>query len=285
MTGRRAWAPAKVNLSLRVRSRDAGGLHPLVSLVQSISWRDRLAIEESDEDRLEVEGADLPVGRDNLIWKAVDALRGEAGLTAPVAFSLVKRTPPAAGLGGGSADAAAALLLYAGHVGHRQSLDAVAASVGADVPFCLHGGLRWMEGYGERLSGPLRSADDYWVAVAVPPFELSTPRVYAAWDGLGEPAGTVIPVAAVPPSLRQHGPMVNDLYPAAVSLQPALDDWRAELAARWDRPVMLSGSGPSLFAFFADRVEAEEAVRLIPGEARATAAARPLDHGAVLDDQ
>lgn len=284
MTGR-ARAPAKINLSLRVQRKDASGLHPLVSLVQTIGWHDLLEIGDADEDHLEVHGADLPLGKDNLVWRAVDALRRHTGRNRPAAFSLVKRTPPAAGLGGGSADAAAALRLYGAHVGFTGDLDEPAASVGADVPFCLHGGLRWMEGYGERLSGALPSADDYWVAVAVPPFELATPRVYAAWDDLGEPHGTEVPIRAIPPSLRSYGPFVNDLYPAALSLQPALDDWRAELAARWDRPVMLSGSGPSLFGLFADRSEAEEAVRVVPAEARATAAAPPLEHGAVLDDR
>ena len=140
-----------------------------------------------------------------------------------------------------------------------------------------------MEGYGERLSGPLGHADDYWVVVAVPPFELDTPRVYQAWDRLGEPEGSAVTDSAVPPSLRSHGPMLNDLYPAAVHCEPALDDWRAEMETRWSRPVLLSGSGPSLFAFFADEVEAADGLAAVPGEARASFSTSPIEYGARVD--
>ena len=282
----RAIAPAKINLSLRVRSPEANGMHPMESLAQSIRRWDVLTMEESDEDSLHVIGADLPTGSDNLVWKAVNAVRRHVGRDDPVAMELTKRLPAAAGLGGGSSDAAAAIVLYANLIGvSREVLDEFELSVGADVPFCLVGGMRLMEGYGERLSEPLQVAEDYWVVVAVPPFELDTPGVYGAWDRLGEPQGFAVDGAAIPPSLRTYGPLVNDLYSAAVSREPTLDDWRSELADLWDRPVLLSGSGPSLFAFFADESEARAGLELVPQQARSAFAAPPIAYGARRDDQ
>ncbi|MFP3913397.1 MAG: 4-(cytidine 5'-diphospho)-2-C-methyl-D-erythritol kinase [Actinomycetota bacterium] len=100
-------APAKLNLDLRVAERDSRGKHPLRSVVQAIEWCDVVMIEEGDEDELEVEGAELPEGGENLVWKAVQAL--ELAYRPPLRIRLDKRIPVAAGLGGGSSDAAAAL--------------------------------------------------------------------------------------------------------------------------------------------------------------------------------
>ena len=285
MSARTGRAPAKLNLSLRVRSPDASGMHPLVSLAQTVGWSDLLTMEESDQDELVIHGAELPEGGDNLVWKAVEALREASGARMPVSIELIKRIPAAAGLGGGSSDAAAALRLYDEVAEATGDLDALAATIGADVTYCLHGGLRWMTGYGERLSEPLDSADDYRVVVVVPPFELPTPQVYGAWDRLGEPDGPPVSGSDLPPSLRVHEPLVNDLYPAARSLQPDLDDWRAELSASWDRQVLMSGSGPSLFSFFADEEESAEALSLVPAAARGAFSAAPIASGATLDAQ
>ena len=88
--------------------------------------------------------------------------------------------------------------------------------------------------------------------------------------------------ADLPPLLRRLGPLHNDLYPAAVSVAPALDEWRAELASRWSRPVLVTGSGPTLFAYFLDRAEAGNAIADIPPGARAAAAALPIPFGWAL---
>ena len=283
---RRALAPAKLNLSLEVRRRDASGLHPVRGLTLSIGRHDVLEMAPADSDRLIVHGADLPTGCENLVWRAVEALRAGPGGHPPVSVELWKRVPVAAGLAGGSSDAAAALLLYGSLIGHdRTDLAGPATGVGADVPFCLRGGLRWIGGYGEQLGNRLDRGGDFAVAVAVPPYPLSTPQVYSAWDRLGEPAGRAVPAWAVPPGIRRHGPLANDLYPAAVSVVPDLDDWRVELEHVWDGPVLMSGSGPSLFAFFTDEAEAAEALDLVPGEARDAFVALPLDRGARLLDQ
>lgn len=268
-------APAKVNLSLRVRAVDETGYHPLLSLVQAIEPMDVLDVDLADEDDLTIEGIRLPVGDDNLIWKAVRAAVPER--RRGLAVALDKQIPTAAGLGGGSSDAAAALLAVEVLFGVEYS-PAISAGVGADVPFFRVGGLARMEGYGEILTR-LDPAGGYWLALVVPPFDLSTPRVYSEWDRLDQPSGFAVEGTDLPPSLRSHGPLINDLYPAAISIQPELDDWRAELSLRWNRPVLMSGSGPSLFSFFASPDEAEEATDIIPTGARFARAVAPVWHG------
>jgi len=279
-------APAKVNLSLRVKGPDASGMHPLLSLVQSFDRCDRLSAALAGEDDLDVGDVDLPLGRDNLIWRAVDALRTETGDPRHFAFSLSKLIPIAAGLAGGSADAAAALVAVSALLGlFRPTIMDVAVRVGADVPFCIQGGFSWMEGHGDRLDPLDQVPTDYALAVAVPPFTLDTAAVYRRWDRLGQPRGEAVDGKHVPPSLRSFGPFVNDLYPAALDLRPDLGDWRAALTDRWERPVMLSGSGPSLFAYFGDRFEAAEAAELAPAEARARFATSPVAFGAHLVEE
>ena len=135
-----------------------------------------------------------------------------------------------------------------------------------------------MEGYGEVLTS-MDKAGGYALGLVVPPFDLSTPRVYAEWDRLDQPTGQAVEGTDLPPSLRSNGPLVNDLYPASVSIQPELDDWRAELSGRWNRPVLMSGSGPSLFAFFTSPDEAEEAIDIIPTGTRFARAVSPVWHG------
>ena len=283
MSSRRALAPAKLNLSLYVRRMDSSGLHPVRGLTLSIDRNDILDMAPAESDHLEIHGADLPTGDQNLVWKAVSALRSGRSDRPPVRFELWKRIPVAAGLAGGSSDAAAALLLYGSLAGRdRAHLAQPAAAIGADVSFCLRGGLRWIGGYGEQLGDRLDLDDDFVLVVAVPPFMLETARVYSAWDRLGEPEGRTVSGTVIPPGIRRHGPLVNDLYPAAVSIEPDLDDWRVELESRWDRPVLMSGSGPSLYAFFSDQAEAGEGLDLVPEEARDAFVALPQDRGAHL---
>ncbi len=275
-------APAKINLSLQVRAADASGMHPLRSVVQTIGWWDVLVLEESDDDDLEIVGGELRVDGDNLVWKAISTIRSHAESARAVAITLTKRIPVAAGLGGGSSDAAAALIAYADLVGFdRSALIDLAPEVGSDVPYLMEGGSRVIEGYGELLSPKDSPSDDFWVVVAVPPFELSTPNVYRRWDLLGGPQGHAMTRRSIPPSLRGHE-LVNDLYPAAVSLEPLLADWRLDLSDRWGRDVALSGSGPALFGIFEDEREAIEALAVVPTEARSAFAADPVDHGAIM---
>lgn len=274
----RAEARAKVNLALRVHPPRPDGLHPLRSLMLSIDWSDVLRLAAAEQDELVIRGAAPPKDH-NLAWQALEAVREATGEHSPVRMELDKRIPAAAGLAGGSADAAAALVLACAHYSAAGSLAAdLGAGLGSDVPFCLVGGLAVVTGAGERVD-PLPPPGDFAVGVVVPPLELSTARVYAEWDRLGGPAGPQPAGRHLPPSLRDLGPLANDLWPAAASLAGDLDGWRAELAARWDRPVVLSGSGPALFGYFVDVDEAADAVDAAPPGARAAHAAAPRERG------
>jgi 4-diphosphocytidyl-2-C-methyl-D-erythritol kinase len=171
---------------------------------------------------------------DNLVGRALKA----AGRDAHV--DLVKRIPAGGGLGGGSSNAAA-ILRWAG----CDDVE-VAASLGADVPFCLHGGRARVRGIGEILD-PL-PFEPHTVTLAMPPLGCSTPEVYAAWDALGGP--------------RAEGP--NDLEPAALRVEPRLAEWRDKLGDATGVTPTLAGSGSTWF------VEGE-----YPGEGRIVARTIP----------
>lgn len=251
-------APAKLNFDLRVGTVDSSGRHPLRSLVQVIDWTDLVVVEEGEEDVLRVEGAELPEGGANLVWQAVEAL--DLGSRPALDIRLHKNIPVASGLGGGSSDAAATLRAVAAMLGvERARLEEVAPRVGSDVPLFLLGGSAWMEGYGERLT-PLNPLEGFACGVVVPPFELSTAEVYRRWDDLEGPVGDEIPVRYLPPALREHGEVRNDLTPAALDLLADLGDWMEDLGETWSRPVFMSGSGPACFGYFLDHDEAASAI-------------------------
>lgn len=274
----KAEARAKVNLALRVHPRRPDGMHPLRSLMLSVDWTDRVLLGAAEEDEFVMRGP-APPREHNLAWQALEAVREATGDRRPVRMELEKHIPGAAGLAGGSADAAAALTLAAAFYGAPPGLAAdLAPRLGSDVPFCLVGGMAVVSGTGEAVDR-LPLPTDFALGVVVPPVELATARVYAEWDLLGGPAGPPVGGRHLPPSLRDLGSLANDLWPAAASLAGGLEEWRAELAARWDRPVLLSGSGPALYAYFVDAGEAAAAVDEAPVGARAARAAAPWPRG------
>lgn len=255
-------APAKVNLSLMVRPAAVGGLHPVQSLMQTIDWCDRVTVTEGEEDSLEVKGANLPTGGDNLVWKAVSALEKGIDLARPpLRMSLTKRIPVAAGLGGGSADAAAVLVALGKMLNIAPAaLRRAAPDIGSDVSAALEGGSLWVEGFGEKVT-PLPSLSGFALAVAVPDYPMLTADVYRMWDNLDGPRGSEFPSAALPPVLRRSGSFRNDLVPAALRIHPDLGDAMNLLSREWGRPVAMSGSGPSFLAYFTDREEAGSAAQ------------------------
>ena len=271
----RGRAFAKVNLGLRVGPRLDDGLHTITSLAQSVDWADSLEIDRGS-GRFEATGPAVPVDDTNLVNRAIQLLGRDSG---DFDVALHKGIPVAAGLGGGSADAALTLaLVVAIHDDEPADAVAVASELGADVPFCLAGGTAWVEGVGEQLTRLEPVDDRYWLAVVVPPFELGTADVYARWDQLDGPTGSPLPSSDLPTGLRDLGPLQNDLTGAAVDLEPALGDWISDVADRWGQEVMMSGSGPSLFSFFASLSEAQDAAGAVGG-ARAGRAVAPVDSG------
>ncbi len=210
------FAPAKLTVSLAVTGVRPDGMHEIDAEMVTLDFGDSLEVEEGDG--LEVVGRpDLDLGPDNLIDRALRLV----GRTAFV--RLHKHIPPGAGLGGGSADAAA-ILRWAGFA------DLVAAAgIGADVAYCLHGGRARVRGIGEKVE-PLDHIDQTFT-LFTPELFCSTPAVYRRWDELGAPAG-------------DHG---NDLEPAALDLVPEMADARDRLAQHCGQRPRLAGSGSTWF--------------------------------------
>ena len=208
-------APAKLTLSLRVTGVRDDGLHLIDAEMVTLDLADELVF--ADGDGLEIVGIAVDADEDNLVVRALRAL----GRTAHV--TLTKRIPAGAGLGGGSADAAA-VLRWAG----CDDVD-LAVALGADVPFCLAGGRARVSGIGEVLE-PLPFVERIFTLLT-PPLHVSTPAVYRAWDELGGP--------------RADGP--NDLEPAALVVEPRLAEWRDRLGHATGQIPVLAGSGGTWF--------------------------------------
>lgn len=250
-------ARAKLTLSLRVLGTRPDGFHQLEALVTSVAAPfDNVELRRTLRPgiRLVMGGpaaAGVVGGPANLATRAV-ALHGggRGGLPGPgIRIRLHKQIPPGAGLGGGSADAAAALIgvdrLLGLATAHGALADA-AARLGSDVPFCLAGGLAWMRGRGEIIE-PLDPIGGPPIVIAVPPFALSTPDVYRAWDEMGGPRSRR--ACPPPPGLEALLPdgLVNDLEPAAEVVEPRLRPFREALEAVAGRPAVLAGSGSAYF--------------------------------------
>lgn len=277
-------APAKLNLSLHVMPPAPQGYHPLSSMVQTIEWIDRLDVEKSEDgsDSLEVHESDLDPG-DNLVLKAVEMARTQ--FRVPFArFVLHKELPVSAGLGGGSSDAAAALLAVRDLAGGSGDLESIASRVGADVPLFLTGGTLMMGGFGEEIER-LRPLDDFSVAVVVPDFGLSTAEVYDKWDELEGPEGEPIVDEDLPPSLRGDMPMRNDLLPAALALEPRLGDFMADMRSAWGAPVCLTGSGSACFGYFASLEEASDAATAVSDSCSVARGVELRDHGVARETE
>ena len=262
-----AWvarAPGKVNLVLYVGRPRADGYHPLASVVQPLSLADELRLEPGGErDTVVCPG----VEGDNLALRALVAYREATGWDAPPwRLTIDKRVPVAAGMGGGSADAAAALRLAA--AAHRAPVpDGLAAALGADVPALLAGGRVLMTGKGEHVE-PLGAPSGAASAVVVvpSPHTLSTPAVYAEFDrlDLGRDPDELEDLAARLRAGDAQAP-VNDLQPAAIALLPQIERTLEEVRTAGADHALVSGSGPTVFGLWADRSAAREAAGRLPG--------------------
>jgi 4-diphosphocytidyl-2-C-methyl-D-erythritol kinase len=274
----REQAPAKVNLVLHVGTRRPDGLHELCSLFASVDLVDDVEVEPSSSGRDEVE-CSPPLDGPNLAAAALDAYREATGPRPdplpPLRVRIAKRIPVAAGLGGGSADAAA--VLRAANALAGAPLDAAAlrqlgARLGADVPSQVEPGHALVSGAGEAVE-----------RVGLPPMAfvlmpaergLSTRDVYAEADRIGATRAALdrerVGALAALPLEQLAGAIENDLEAAAVSLRPELESTRAELIARGALAARVSGSGPTVFGVFAD----DGAARVAAGDLSRAVVAR-----------
>lgn len=264
-------APAKVNLTLQVAGRRPDGYHELSSLVVFADFGDRLTLGPGQGLSLAVDGAtaaDAGDINDNLVIKAARALAQRRPGIAMGHFALTKRLPVAAGLGGGSSDAAAALRLLARANGLRPDdplLMDVAAAVGADVPVCLDPRPRLMRGVGEVLSPPL-DLPDLAAVLVNPGVAVATREVFARLNAPPLQDASPDAVPAIPHDrdgllrfLREHG---NDLEAPARALAPDIAEvLNAARALPGCELARMSGSGATCFAIFPSLMAAENAAR------------------------
>lgn len=267
--------PGKLNLGLSVGGLREDGFHEVATVFQAVGVYDWVMIEPAEEWSVRTVGAyadQVPDSEDNLALRAARLLAERAGSIVgadascgPVALTIDKSIPVAAGMAGGSADAAAALMgcSEVWDLGVlRDDLQPLAAELGADVPFLLHGGTALGSGRGDKISPVLSRGDLHWVLWLTTGEGLSTPAVYAEFDRLHDSPSTPVVSEALVSGLRTMQPdavgaaLKNDLQEAALSLRPDLQevlDAGLDLGARGG---LVSGSGPTVAFLVGSQAEA-----------------------------
>lgn len=264
---------AKVNLGLRVGRLRPDGFHGIESVFHSVTLSDTITIDDgsSAEIVLEVEGASGLEGPDNTMVRAALALQEHAGASRWAQLTLSKRIPIGAGLGGGSADAAAVLLGLNRLWGLDLPMDqlhVLAAEIGSDVPYCLTGGPMLVSGRGESLD-PIPASRTLWIVLGISTEPLSTAAVYARWDELGlEPGVSVAPLVTALGAGDLAGvaeAMHNDLEHASFSLRPELRSLKDEMTAAGAVGALMTGSGPTMMGLCESQAHAHEVAATVDG--------------------
>lgn len=264
------YAYAKINWALNIVGRRDDGYHLLDMLMQTIDLSDDLAIEPADTLTLTVGGA--PARPDNLILRAADALNRYTGESHGARMALTKRIPARAGLGGGSADCATALRALNTLWGLELSdgeLMAIGERLGADVPFCLTGGLARVSGIGEAIE-PVANAPEIPLVLVTPGGGLSTGAVFALWDGGGWPEMALDTRALADAVVRRDLRAVdrlcaNALTAPAVSLMPEIGALIETMHALGALSAFMTGSGSTVVGAFATFDAARAAAERLPG--------------------
>jgi 4-diphosphocytidyl-2-C-methyl-D-erythritol kinase len=263
-------AHAKVNLDLRVLGVRSDGYHELRTVFQTVALHDVLTcVERPGPFTLKCRVPSIPVDEKNLVWKAAAALwkaLGRAGDVTDTLIAIDKQIPVEAGLGGGSADAAAALLALGRLWGGApvSLLREVGSTIGADVPFFLFGGTALGLGRGEEIY-PLVDLPPHYVAIVRPPFGVSTAEAYAWYDedrasGVREVRELqLLPV----PWPSRAAQMVNDLEPPVLRRHPEIGTLKAQLKEAGAVASAMSGSGSAVFGLFRTRPAAEKAIKAL----------------------
>lgn len=262
-------AYAKVNLFLRVLGLRDDGYHEIDTLMVPISLADRVLVELAGPGKITVRCPGCPEldGRENLAWHAAELFRRRAGSKRGIRVEIEKNIPVAAGLGGGSSDAAAVLrALYRlfGHPFDKKELFTMAERLGSDVPFFLHSGPCRATGRGTDCR-PVSGLAPAWLVLAVAPFPLSTAEVYNKRKQLTKSvAGARKPTLAGCAGGEWNGSvLVNDLQPASESLQPAIGRVCEALLEAGAEVALMTGSGPTVFGLCRTEDEARAVAALV----------------------
>lgn len=255
-------APAKVNYRLDVLSRRPDGYHELRMIMQRIDLCDEIAMTLTDTPGIRVACGrqGVPDGQDNIAWRAADALLRLSGREVGFEISITKNIPVAAGLGGGSSDAATVLMGVNELLGldlTKQQLMEIGVTLGADVPFFIFGQTALAEGIGERLT-PIDEIPDAWLVLVNPNIHVSTAWVY---QNLELTTGND---AHIMPRLYRSIAdictiLANDLESVTIKRFAVIEEIKERLLAAGACGALMSGSGPTVFGIFADEAGARQA--------------------------
>lgn len=262
-------APAKINLFLRVLRKRADGYHDIVSLMQKITIYDELIFYPRPKGIvLNCPGSNLPTSENNLVFRAVQAIFAYANYPAGVEIKLTKKIPLAAGLGGGSSDAATTLMALnkiCSFNFKKSELMKLGAKIGADVPFFIFGNNALASGVGDKLK-TLPDLPQINLVLIKPLFELSTKMVY---ENLNLRLTRGKNNYSIPRFLKM-GDIIrelhNDLESVSLKMHPELNDLKQMLLRHGALGALMSGSGPTVFGIFRDGKEAKENLEVIKKE-------------------
>ena len=257
-------SPAKVNLFLRVLRKRADGYHDILSLMQRISLCDEMSFDLRGEGIVvRCPGSSLPEDRGNIVYRAAESILAYASVHAGVEITIHKKIPVAAGLGGGSSNAATTLVTLNEMMGiscSTQELMRMGARLGADVPFFVFGRTALASGIGDRLK-PVEGIPRLWFVLVNPGFEVSTRDIYENLRlGLTkEPIKYRMPRFVTMSHIAQG--LYNDLEKVSLRLYPILSEIKELLMAHGAVGSLMSGSGPTVFGIFRNENDAKKAER------------------------
>jgi 4-diphosphocytidyl-2-C-methyl-D-erythritol kinase len=262
-------AYAKINLTLDVLGLRDDGYHEIDSIVQTIGLYDSLTLERAPEMRLAVDGFEAPTDERNLVWQACVLLKERYGLAGGVSASITKRIPAQAGLGGGSSDAAAALIgtaqLY-GIAPDQSELVDMAARLGSDVPFFLTGGTARMRGRGEIIE-PLPDAPKLDLVIVWPGFGVSTAQAYRRLDQRTDPSACATDKALVAVRTGDAEGLAasvsNDFEAVVLAERPELVEVKSEMQQLGAKSSLLCGSGSAISGIMSSATQAAEAAEAL----------------------
>ena len=283
-------APAKINLYLDVVLRREDGYHEILSIMQAVSLCDEITVEISNKSGIELVCDDdrLPTDRGNIAYRAAELFLMRACIDCGIKIGLRKSIPAAAGLAGGSADAAAVLRGLNKLFNYPFSVDALcdmASALGADVPFCVRGGCMCAEGIGEKLT-VLPCMPDCYIVIACPDERVSTPAAYAELDCLYDDFKAssfdksdyfVIEAALCQKSLDGVCKKMYNIFEQIHKGRQDISELKAIMTDSGALKAMVSGSGPSVFGIFENMNSASLAAARIEARGYTAHICRPVD--------
>lgn len=274
-------AYGKINLSLDVTGRREDGYHLVRMVMQTVDVYDTITVEPDPcgEITVTTDSGDIPSGPDNLVWKAAEVIRRTYGVKSGFRIHLQKRIPVAAGMAGGSADAAAvmkALCRMAALPAGEQDLERLALPLGADIPYCITGGTQLAEGIGEKLTRLPEApcAEGNSVIIVKPELFISTGQIYGLFDSIPEDAVIHPDIDAQVQAIRDNNGEAmaaacrNVLEQETGARYPVIGELEDYLLSRGAVQAVMTGSGPTVFALFDSQEKAAAAFAQLQQEER-----------------